>query len=67
MIEGVKYDQLAVLLINPVTEQQALIEAQQQELAALKQAVCAVRPPFKLCPPRQSKLTKSVGLEQRMK
>ncbi|HEX9001456.1 MAG TPA: tail fiber domain-containing protein [Blastocatellia bacterium] len=53
VIEGVKYDQLSVVLINAVREQQALIEAQRQELADLKRAFCALRPDAKLCPPRR--------------
>ncbi|HMV82830.1 MAG TPA: hypothetical protein PLD20_34560 [Blastocatellia bacterium] len=37
VIEGVKYDQLTVVLINTVKEQQALIKQQQQEYEALAQ------------------------------
>ena len=50
-IEGVKYAQLTTVLVNAVKEQQALIETQRKELAALKQAVCAMRPRTKACPP----------------
>ncbi len=56
VIEGVKYDQLSVVLINAVKEQQALIEqqqaqlkAQRQELAVLKRAFCAARPQSAFC------------------
>ena len=56
VIEGVKYDQLSVVLINSVKEQQTLIEeqqlqltAQRQELDALKKMLCAERPQAEFC------------------
>ena len=42
-IEGVKYDRVAVLLINAVKEQQAQIERQQAEIDRLKKIVCSSR------------------------
>ena len=49
VIEGVKYDQLTIVLINAVKEPQAQIAAQQQQLARLKNLVCRTRPRAKLC------------------
>ena len=43
-IEGVKYEQLTVVLINAVKEQQAQIAAQQREIARLKKIVCRRHP-----------------------
>ena len=42
-VEGVKYDRVAVLLINAVKEQQAQIERQQAEIDRLKKIVCSSR------------------------
>ncbi|HEY6118348.1 MAG TPA: tail fiber domain-containing protein [Pyrinomonadaceae bacterium] len=55
-IEGVKYDRIAVVLINAVKEQQhqidrqqKLIGEQQQQIQALKQLVCATNPASQIC------------------
>jgi len=40
-IEGVKYDRVAVVLLNAVKEQQHLIEQQQHQIEALKNLVCS--------------------------
>jgi hypothetical protein len=40
-VEGVKYDRLGVVLINAVREQQAQIDAQQEQLAAQQAALDA--------------------------
>ena len=57
-IEGVKYDRLGVVLINVVKEQQAQIEAQKkeinaqhQEIAALRKLVCLDHPEAEMCKP----------------
>ena len=42
-VEGVKYDRVAVLLINAVKEQQAQIERQQAEIDRLTKIVCSSR------------------------
>ena len=63
MIEGVKYDQLTVVLINAVKEQQAQIKTQaeqiaaqqatlkqqQQQLDVLKKLVCQANPQAAAC------------------
>ncbi len=65
-IQGVKYDQLTVTLINVVNEQQEQIEKQQEELTkqtvlnrnlaleleALKAIVCSIKPDAASCGPR---------------
>ncbi|MBK9165737.1 MAG: tail fiber domain-containing protein [Acidobacteria bacterium] len=55
-IQGVKYKQIAVVLINAVKEQQAqievqqkLIEQQQRQIDALKKLVCAQNPTADVC------------------
>lgn len=55
-IEGVKYDQIAVVLINAVNEQQAqiekqrkTIERQQQQIDVLTRLVCASNPDAEIC------------------
>ena len=48
-VEGVKYDRLAVVLINAVKEQQAQIERQQAEIAELKKLVCLSRRHARVC------------------
>ena len=57
-IEGVKYDQLNVVLINAVNQQQEQIEQQQEqikkqeaEIEQLKQLICADRPQAATCKP----------------
>lgn len=48
-IEGVKYDRIGVLLIDVVKDQQAQIEAQQEELLELKRIVCSIKPDASVC------------------
>ena len=55
-IEGVKYEQLTVVLINAVKEQQAQIEQQQQQLRqqrtlidGLRKLVCQNNPHAEVC------------------
>ena len=48
-IEGVKYDRIGVVLINAVTEQQALIEKQGREIRALKKLICSSKQPPAAC------------------
>jgi hypothetical protein len=48
-VEGVKYDRLAVVLVNAVKEQQAQIERQQAEIAELKKLVCKSRRRATVC------------------
>lgn len=48
-IEGVKYDRVAVVLVNAVKEQQAMIERQQREIADLKTIVCLLKPEAPVC------------------
>jgi hypothetical protein len=40
-VQGVKYDRLNIVLINAIKEQQAQIQQQQRDLAALKALVCS--------------------------
>jgi hypothetical protein len=40
-IEGVKYDRIGVVLINAIKEQNARIEAQENEIAILKMFICS--------------------------
>lgn len=49
VIEGVKYDQLSVVLINAVQEQQAQIAAQQRQIVALQKLVCRTTRRAKVC------------------
>src|SRR5262249_27314552 len=62
-VEGVKYNQLSVVLINAIKEQQAQIKeqqtqllAQQRELENLKRLICQKHPKSVICkstiPPR---------------
>ena len=39
-VQGVKYERIAVVLLNAVKEQQSLISRQQQERDALRKLVC---------------------------
>ena len=48
-VEGVKYDRVAVVLINAVKEQQAQIERQQREIDALRKLVCATNASAEVC------------------
>ena len=48
-IEGVKYDRVAVVLLNAVNEQQRLIERQQKQIDALLRLVCSSRRRTKAC------------------
>lgn len=48
-IEGVKYDRVAVVLINAVKEQQAQIERQQAEINSLRKLVCSSRRHARIC------------------
>ncbi|MGE3468225.1 MAG: tail fiber domain-containing protein, partial [Pyrinomonadaceae bacterium] len=48
-IQGVKYDQLTVVLIDVVKEQQQQIEEQGAEIAALKALVCAANMAAPVC------------------
>jgi hypothetical protein len=48
-IEGVKYGQLTTVLVNAMNEQQAQIEAQRKEIAALKKLVCLDHPEAEMC------------------
>jgi len=48
-IEGVKYDRVAVVLINAVKEQQAQIERQQAEINSLRKLVCSSRRHARVC------------------
>ncbi|MBA3323605.1 MAG: hypothetical protein H0T45_19460, partial [Pyrinomonadaceae bacterium] len=48
-IEGVKYAQLNVVLINAVKEQQTQIEQQQKQIESLKQIVCLAHPDAEVC------------------
>ena len=57
-LDGVKYTQLTVILINAVKEQQQIIETQQKqieqqgsEIGALKRIICSIRPGEELCLP----------------
>jgi len=55
-IEGVKYNQLSAVFVNAITEQQAHIQRQQEqiaqqqhELAALRALMCASHPEADVC------------------
>lgn len=55
-VEGVKYDRVAVVLVNAVQEQQTqieqqkkLIETQQLQIDALKKLVCDMKPNAEIC------------------
>ncbi len=52
-VEGVKYDQLNVVLINAIKQQQQQIELQQAEIAQLKKLVCGLRPSASICQARK--------------
>ncbi len=58
-VEGVKYGQLTLVLVNAVkqqqkqiTEQQILIEQQRRQLESLKRLICLNRPKANLCKPK---------------
>src|SRR5262249_17955281 len=42
VIEGVKYDRISAVLVNAIKEQQAQIEAQKQQIAALESRLTAL-------------------------
>ena len=48
-VEGVKYDRIAVVLINAVREQQETIRKQQAEINELKRLACKANPKARLC------------------
>ncbi|PYS53035.1 MAG: hypothetical protein DMF68_00495 [Acidobacteria bacterium] len=48
-VDGVRYDRLAVVLINAIQQQQAQIRQQQQQIQQLKQMVCKNHPRAKTC------------------
>jgi len=48
-VEGVKYDRIAIVLLNAVKEQQNLIDKQQQQLDALRKLVCQSNPQAEAC------------------
>jgi hypothetical protein len=48
-IQGVKYDQITLALINAVREQQLLIERQQKQIDALKRLICKKDPTAEGC------------------
>src|SRR5215813_10773004 len=60
-VEGVKYDRIGVVLINAVKEQQAQIEAQRKEVAALKKVVCLDHPEAEACKPSGSLAQKTTS------
>jgi hypothetical protein len=51
-IEGVKYTQLTVVLINAIKEQQKMLDRQQKEIDELKRIVCASNPQSHACSQR---------------
>ena len=48
-VEGVKYDRIAVVLINAVREQQEMIRRQQAQIDELKGLACKANPNARLC------------------
>lgn len=48
-LQGVKYKQLNVVLVNAVNEQQKQIERQQKQIDALTKLVCAQNPQAEIC------------------
>ncbi|HJZ69381.1 MAG TPA: tail fiber domain-containing protein [Blastocatellia bacterium] len=48
-IMGVKYDRVAVVLLNAVKEQQAQIQNQQREIEMLKKLACTQQPKSSIC------------------
>lgn len=48
-VEGVKYDRIAVVLLNAVKEQQTQITRQQEQIDELKQIVCSLNPAAVVC------------------
>ena len=48
-IEGVKYEQLTIVLINAIKEQQTQIANQQKQLAAFRSLICKGRSKIKAC------------------
>ncbi len=50
-VHGVRYDRINVVLVNAIKEQQAQIEAQQKEIAALKKLICLDHPSAGACKP----------------
>ncbi|MDM7920930.1 MAG: tail fiber domain-containing protein [Pyrinomonadaceae bacterium] len=54
-VEGVKYDRIGVVLINAIKEQQRQIDAQRDEIQALRAALCELRPGLAVCNPQEKK------------
>jgi hypothetical protein len=52
-VEGVKYDRIAVVLVNAVKEQQFRIERQQKQIDALTAIVCASNATLEICKEQQ--------------
>jgi hypothetical protein len=48
-IAGVKYDRLSAVFVNALAEQQAQIQRQQDQIAALQALVCSLRPDADVC------------------
>ena len=48
-VEGVKYDRVAVVLLNAVKEQQAQLKEQQQQIEAMKRIICLDHPQADMC------------------
>jgi hypothetical protein len=48
-VQGVKYDQLTIVLINAVKEQQAQIDEQRRTIEALRELACAANPRAAVC------------------
>jgi hypothetical protein len=48
-VQGVKYDQLTIVLINAVREQQGQLERQRKQIEGLKRLVCLTSPGAEIC------------------
>jgi hypothetical protein len=48
-VEGVRYNRIAVVLVNAIKQQQELIKQQQAEIDALKKLVCKAHPNADAC------------------
>jgi len=48
-IEGVKYKQISVILVNAIKEQQAQIRQQQRQIDALTKIICQTNPQAEVC------------------